>query len=1086
MRGTVGRVGGVVCAVGLLVLWIIAGAAVVAVDGRWSAAVAGEEDTHLSATYVLARQAGFTHAEAETIARANNDVDYNPLTQPTPRDGEDLARLAYIKRLEAYHAMVPNAKLDRQKLEDYVRGNLGTLRAEVLLSTNKDAQLKAFGRYLHALQDAYFHQEGGKPFESSIGHAVQGHLPDKVASHFSGAARAYAATSDALRQFNETRAAGTKVDLPTRPIYNTGGANFGPGELQEIGQKKGILTLAKAVADSYVRVQPVGDLTADPRGVRRPATGWTVDSEKVFFGNRDAKVLEAKLMSLAGGDPTFKPPITSERGTTNRSPSSRFSVTFAKPQGTPGSIASGRVPGGISLSMAAALRIAIDLDLDGLYFSGGQIVLSGRGQRTPTMDASLFLTALRLACESGDPYFSLDPPQGSAWNEEGRRAADALAQLVESKRRPGLDAFSRPGGARKFSDGLTFETFSAKRDFPQLWARFPSEFPNLVSELVFRPLWLRETRVGEILYKADVLLKELSGGLPALDTAQLRASKIERYMASDARSAARTLLAGIGDGSDAKGAPEWRGHRLWFDLLAQSERPDAEIRAVGPNPKLKRRAGPVGMLEVALEPRGFYGSLDAGPIPKAILVSDRNAFDLSSVYPRMFVRQHDHATRQDIAGDDPDLGALSHDVNFRITRYANAHEELQALTDVFRAYVAAVGIAKREASVCRTVERIPLLVSERTKEQLPEFHRTEIFMTVATFVYSDGRKRYLRSSSVRSNNGGISLRGKFLHAQELQVGRETAITRAVTQEVADGIKGLAWKSAADRHFVALAVDRDNEVEELARLRSFKPVTAEEVFRELERPDGKGVLRAPAPGPMPTSPTVRIDPPPPPPALYQPYQADPVVAAFLQCAGKSDEAACKRNSFCTWNRKVCAVDAQGREIGCVGGFCMAEVHVTPSVHPPAPKLAQRPNPPPAAEAKSLKPVAVQTGVIRRKKARGAIAPLRITTPSGDNYVVKLVDATTNAEEMLIYIEAGRTYETKVPLGTYRIRGASGSTWYGVGDLFGPSTSFFELRGKDADNTFAFVRVGNQLTGRQITLVKQVGGNLETNVIGKERF
>jgi hypothetical protein len=38
----------------------------------------------------------------------------------------------------------------------------------------------------------------------------------------------------------------------------------------------------------------------------------------------------------------------------------------------------------------------------------------------------------------------------------------------------------------------------------------------LRSKLVFHPEGLRDTRFGEILYKADVLLKELSSGIPVL------------------------------------------------------------------------------------------------------------------------------------------------------------------------------------------------------------------------------------------------------------------------------------------------------------------------------------------------------------------------------------------------------------------------------------------------------------------------------------------------------------------------------------------------------------------------------------------
>jgi hypothetical protein len=66
-------------------------------------------------------------------------------------------------------------------------------------------------------------------------------------------------------------------------------------------------------------------------------------------------------------------------------------------------------PGGISLSKAAAARTPLNLDLDGAYYKDGEVVLSGRYDPEHRLDAALLLTAIRLACESDDPYFSLDP-----------------------------------------------------------------------------------------------------------------------------------------------------------------------------------------------------------------------------------------------------------------------------------------------------------------------------------------------------------------------------------------------------------------------------------------------------------------------------------------------------------------------------------------------------------------------------------------------------------------------------------------------------------------------------------------------------
>ena len=54
-------------------------------------------------------------------------------------------------------------------------------------------------------------------------------------------------------------------------------------------------------------------------------------------------------------------------------------------------------------------------------------------------------------------------------------------------------------------------------------AKYRRSHPNFKAQLVFRPEWLRQTRFGEILYKGDLLLKELSEGVPLLGATELRA-----------------------------------------------------------------------------------------------------------------------------------------------------------------------------------------------------------------------------------------------------------------------------------------------------------------------------------------------------------------------------------------------------------------------------------------------------------------------------------------------------------------------------------------------------------------------------------
>lgn len=112
----------------------------------------------------------------------------------------------------------------------------------------------------------------------------------------------------------------------------------------------------------------------------------------------------------------------------------------------------------------------------------------------------------------------------------------------------------------------------------------------------------------------------------------------------------------------------------------------------------------------------------------------------------------------------------------------------------------------------------------------------------------------------------------------------------------------------------------------------------------------------------------------------------------------------------------------------------------------------------------------------------IAPLEIDTPSGaESYYVKLVDASTGASVMTLYIHGGQAFETTIPTGTYRVRYATGQTWYGAEHLFGPQTSYSE-----ATKDFAFTTDANGVSGYTIQLIRQLGGNLHVRSISADSF
>lgn len=111
----------------------------------------------------------------------------------------------------------------------------------------------------------------------------------------------------------------------------------------------------------------------------------------------------------------------------------------------------------------------------------------------------------------------------------------------------------------------------------------------------------------------------------------------------------------------------------------------------------------------------------------------------------------------------------------------------------------------------------------------------------------------------------------------------------------------------------------------------------------------------------------------------------------------------------------------------------------------------------------------------------IAPLEIHTSEGSNYFIKIDNAQTNEHLVSYFIRSGETLETKIPLGSYIIKYATGQKWYGANKLFGADTTYSQ-----ADQIFQFTSDGNQISGHTIELISQVNGNLATKKIGKDNF
>lgn len=123
----------------------------------------------------------------------------------------------------------------------------------------------------------------------------------------------------------------------------------------------------------------------------------------------------------------------------------------------------------------------------------------------------------------------------------------------------------------------------------------------------------------------------------------------------------------------------------------------------------------------------------------------------------------------------------------------------------------------------------------------------------------------------------------------------------------------------------------------------------------------------------------------------------------------------------------------------------------------------------------------SGTIRRRTSAEALAPFEIKTSPGSNYLVKLEDAKTRRYVMDIFVRGGETIEVAVPLGSYIVKYAAGTTWYGYEYYFGPNTGY-----NKADTVFHFRQHGNQISGYTITLYRVSHGNLKTSRIRPSQF
>ena len=116
----------------------------------------------------------------------------------------------------------------------------------------------------------------------------------------------------------------------------------------------------------------------------------------------------------------------------------------------------------------------------------------------------------------------------------------------------------------------------------------------------------------------------------------------------------------------------------------------------------------------------------------------------------------------------------------------------------------------------------------------------------------------------------------------------------------------------------------------------------------------------------------------------------------------------------------------------------------------------------------------------------VANISIRADAGMNYVLKAEDADTHLQLIKFFVSGGSTFRSEMPTGRFVLKIASGLNWCGRKEMFGPDTITGCLACKsDASGTCSIYAFGPNDTW-EIDLVKQIGGNLSTTYVPRDKF
>lgn len=167
-------------------------------------------------------------------------------------------------------------------------------------------------------------------------------------------------------------------------------------------------------------------------------------------------------------------------------------------------------PGGIKFSSARADELGRHLDIDSITFDPvrGRLILAGR-KSTAAFDLDLFKEVLQLAVEESEPFFSLEPSAIGDWDHTSSRIALLFREKYETK---ALIARVHDLCRQPIQHGGRTYYYATTDQLDPVLAAQANDGFDISEKLVFSPNWLRYSKLGWILYEADVAIKGIAAG----------------------------------------------------------------------------------------------------------------------------------------------------------------------------------------------------------------------------------------------------------------------------------------------------------------------------------------------------------------------------------------------------------------------------------------------------------------------------------------------------------------------------------------------------------------------------------------------